>query len=264
MTRLPTCMLPVSADGSTQLHLAQLRQLLCLACGSGCLPRHRRRGLQAETGAFCMQVGLKRYAKVSTSAFAGLVGGKAIAVVRAAGGSGLYARPGPAMLTPAWLSSSRQAKDVPDPHSSAQRCGAWPAACLEQQAPPRSVGRASRHQMPTTGAIACGDSSLHFAYFLHTGAIVGGGGGPLSSVIIADKVIKQLRKLAKSKNIAAVVLRVDSGGGDALASDLMWREIRWCRVPDDCCQPAMLARRDSTGTGVLSCDKAAHGVLTAP
>ena len=59
-----------------------------------------------------------------------------------------------------------------------------------------------------------------------TGAIVGGGGGPLSSVIIADKVIKQLRKLAKSKNIAAVVLRVDSGGGDALASDLMWREIR--------------------------------------
>ena len=59
-----------------------------------------------------------------------------------------------------------------------------------------------------------------------TGAIVGGGGGPLSSVIIADKVIRQLRKLAKSKNIAAVVLRVDSGGGDALASDLMWREIR--------------------------------------
>eukprot|EP00891_Asterochloris_glomerata_P006294 jgi/Astpho2/6294/Aster-08346 len=58
------------------------------------------------------------------------------------------------------------------------------------------------------------------------GAIVGGGGGPLSSVIIADKVIKQLRKLEKSKNIVAVVLRVDSGGGDALASDLMWREIR--------------------------------------
>ena len=55
---------------------------------------------------------------------------------------------------------------------------------------------------------------------------MGGGGGPLSSVIIADKVIKQLRKLEKSKNIVAVVLRVDSGGGDALASDLMWREIR--------------------------------------
>jgi protease-4 len=26
--------------------------------------------------------------------------------------------------------------------------------------------------------------------------------------------------------VAAVVLRVDSPGGDALASDLMWREIR--------------------------------------
>ena len=93
VTRLPTCMLPMSADGLAHLHLARLRQLICLACGYGCLPKHRRTGMHAETGALCMQVGLKRYAKVSTSAFAGLMGGKAIAVVRAAGESGVYARP---------------------------------------------------------------------------------------------------------------------------------------------------------------------------
>ncbi len=28
------------------------------------------------------------------------------------------------------------------------------------------------------------------------------------------------------QNVAAVVLRIDSPGGDALASDLMWREIQ--------------------------------------
>lgn len=39
-------------------------------------------------------------------------------------------------------------------------------------------------------------------------------------------LIPQLRQLAKNKAVAAVVLRVDSPGGDALASDLMWREIR--------------------------------------
>ena len=33
-------------------------------------------------------------------------------------------------------------------------------------------------------------------------------------------------KALKDKSIAAVVLRVDSPGGDALASDLMWKEIR--------------------------------------
>jgi hypothetical protein len=36
----------------------------------------------------------------------------------------------------------------------------------------------------------------------------------------------KIRALAKDKGVAAVVLRVDSPGGDALASDLMWREIK--------------------------------------
>ncbi len=60
------------------------------------------------------------------------------------------------------------------------------------------------------------------------GAIVGGEGaaGGTGSVITAGAFIKQLRSLAKNKSVAAVVLRVDSPGGDALASDLMWREIR--------------------------------------
>lgn len=56
------------------------------------------------------------------------------------------------------------------------------------------------------------------------GAIVGGKGA--SGTISAPSVIAQLRRAKKDKKIAAVVLRVDSGGGDALASDLMWREIR--------------------------------------
>ena len=60
------------------------------------------------------------------------------------------------------------------------------------------------------------------------GAIVGGEGGVggTGSVITAGAFIKQLQSLAKNKGVKAVVLRVDSPGGDALASDLMWREIR--------------------------------------
>ena len=57
-----------------------------------------------------------------------------------------------------------------------------------------------------------------------SGAIVGGEGS--GGVITADKLIAQLRALKKNKRISAVVLRVDSPGGDALASDLMWREIQ--------------------------------------
>ena len=64
--------------------------------------------------------------------------------------------------------------------------------------------------------------------FVTAGAIVGGEGGigGTGSVITAGAFIKQLRSLAKDKSVKAVVLRVDSPGGDALASDLMWREIR--------------------------------------
>lgn len=56
------------------------------------------------------------------------------------------------------------------------------------------------------------------------GAIVGGGMSP-GNAITSSTVISQLRALQKNKRVAAIVLRVDSPGGDALASDLMWREI---------------------------------------
>ena len=60
-----------------------------------------------------------------------------------------------------------------------------------------------------------------------SGAITGGsGGGVGGGGITPGEVVRQLRAARKNKNVAAVVLRIDSGGGDALASDIMWREIQ--------------------------------------
>jgi hypothetical protein len=56
--------------------------------------------------------------------------------------------------------------------------------------------------------------------------LTGGSGAASSGSITPGALIPQLRALARDKKVAAVVLRVDSPGGDALASDLMWREIR--------------------------------------
>ncbi|CAN0876983.1 Serine protease SPPA, chloroplastic [Linum grandiflorum] len=47
-----------------------------------------------------------------------------------------------------------------------------------------------------------------------------------SSGIIGEKFIEKIRAVRESKKYKAVVIRIDSPGGDALASDLMWREIR--------------------------------------
>ncbi|CAL0307162.1 unnamed protein product [Lupinus luteus] len=47
-----------------------------------------------------------------------------------------------------------------------------------------------------------------------------------SSGIIGEKFIEKIRSVRESKKIKAAIIRIDSPGGDALASDLMWREIR--------------------------------------
>ncbi|XP_043700963.1 serine protease SPPA, chloroplastic isoform X2 [Telopea speciosissima] len=47
-----------------------------------------------------------------------------------------------------------------------------------------------------------------------------------SSGIIGEQFIDKIRSVRESKRYKAVIIRIDSPGGDALASDLMWREIR--------------------------------------
>ena len=48
------------------------------------------------------------------------------------------------------------------------------------------------------------------------------GNGPQ---IIGEKVVNDLRRLREDKDIKAVVLRVNSGGGSAYASEQIWREV---------------------------------------
>ncbi|XP_068637985.1 serine protease SPPA, chloroplastic [Aristolochia californica] len=47
-----------------------------------------------------------------------------------------------------------------------------------------------------------------------------------SSGVIGEQFIEKIRRIRETDKYKAVILRIDSPGGDALASDLMWREIR--------------------------------------
>jgi protease-4 len=59
-----------------------------------------------------------------------------------------------------------------------------------------------------------------------------GGGGLLgdSSGIAAHKMLRVLSRLEKDDDVKAVVLRIDSPGGSALASDLLWHELMRIRA----------------------------------
>ncbi|PON61657.1 ClpP/crotonase-like domain containing protein [Parasponia andersonii] len=48
----------------------------------------------------------------------------------------------------------------------------------------------------------------------------------VSSGIVGEQLIEKIRSVRESKRYKAAIIRIDSPGGDALASDLMWREIR--------------------------------------
>lgn len=62
-----------------------------------------------------------------------------------------------------------------------------------------------------------------------------GGGGPLPFMggdsVGSETIVEAIRQAEKNETVKAIVLRVDSPGGSALASDVMWREIIKCKKP---------------------------------
>jgi protease IV len=67
-------------------------------------------------------------------------------------------------------------------------------------------------------------SSQKIATLYAQGNIVNGEGGP--GQIGGDSLARQLRELREDKDVKAVVLRVNTPGGSALASDIIQREVR--------------------------------------
>lgn len=67
----------------------------------------------------------------------------------------------------------------------------------------------------------------HVAVLPAEGSIAMESGGALSSGgITASAISKTIKRLKGDENVKAVVLRIDSPGGSALASDLIWHELR--------------------------------------
>lgn len=70
------------------------------------------------------------------------------------------------------------------------------------------------------------------------------GEGSIGS-IGGDKLSRELRKLRKDDDIKGVVLRVNSPGGSALASDVIWREVDLTRKT----KPVMISMGDYAASG---------------
>lgn len=97
-----------------------------------------------------------------------------------------------------------------------------------------------------------GSLSNRIAVIVGEGDIVTGDGE--DGTIGSDKIVKELQKARKDSKVKAVVLRINSGGGSSLASDIMWREVELTKKV----KPVIASMGDYAASGgyymAMSCD----------
>ena len=97
------------------------------------------------------------------------------------------------------------------------------------------------------------------------GAIITGGGqqSPFSSdpVFASDKISAALLAAGRNKDVKAVVFRVDSGGGSAVASEQIWRAVQ--RVREDMGKPVVVSMGSMAASGGYYVSAGADAILAS-
>ena len=96
-----------------------------------------------------------------------------------------------------------------------------------------------------TGVIASGESNYDTA----AGSVVG-----------SDTMLEYLRKARADQSIKAIVLRVDSPGGSAIASDVIWREVTLTRKV----KPVIASMSDVAASGGYYISMPATSIVAEP
>ncbi|HEY0872926.1 MAG TPA: signal peptide peptidase SppA [Vicinamibacterales bacterium] len=81
-----------------------------------------------------------------------------------------------------------------------------------------------------------------------------------AQVIGSDTIVQQLRKIRADDSIRAVVLRIDSPGGSAIASDVIWREVMLTRAE----KPVIASMSDVAASGGYYIAMPAHQIVAEP
>ncbi|PSL46423.1 protease-4 [Chitinophaga niastensis] len=93
-----------------------------------------------------------------------------------------------------------------------------------------------------------GDSKIALIYA--QGEIIGGESDH-DNMIASENYIREIRKVREDKNVKAIVFRVNSGGGSALASEIIWRELSLAKKV----KPVVVSMGDYAASGgyYISC-----------
>lgn len=97
-------------------------------------------------------------------------------------------------------------------------------------------------------------SKNEIAVIVADGTIMPGDGNQNDQVIGADKFMEEIRRARKDDDVKAIVVRVNSPGGEFKASDMMWREIQLATKE----KPVIASMSDYAASGgyymAMACD----------
>ena len=128
------------------------------------------------------------------------------------------------------------------------------------------VGRARRNAVPFTrylGQLPGSGRGPRIALVLASGSIASGHSRETPGegrVLGSETLIKALRQARSRNSVKAVVLRIDSPGGSAQASDEIWREVKRCRSA----KPVIVSMSDVAASGGYYIAAAADSIVAHP
>jgi protease IV len=131
-------------------------------------------------------------------------------------------------------------------------------------------GKLTRIEDREYGKVSPGSLGLNkgpkIALIQANGVITSGDGGfdPVSGQVLgSDTIIKYIREARADSSVKAIVLRVDSPGGSAVASDAIWRELTITRTqkPD---RPLIVSMSDVAASGGYYIAMAAPYIVAEP
>src|SRR5215213_8062419 len=99
---------------------------------------------------------------------------------------------------------------------------------------------------------------------IYAGGVIASGesnyDSPSGQVLGADTLVDHLRKARADSSVRAIVLRVDSPGGSAIASDVIWREVMLTRN----IKPVIASMGDVAASGGYYISMPAHAIVAQP
>lgn len=101
----------------------------------------------------------------------------------------------------------------------------------------------------------------HVAYVGAVGTIITGNSEPMTGLLGASTLISTLRELRNDSSIAGVILRVDSPGGSAVASDMIWEEVRQLEQAG---KPVIVSMSGVAGSGGYYISMPARRIVAQP